>query len=378
MRRIALVIDLDWPVRHHQGMAQGVLRHARERDWACDLEPFLGSRGTGSVRYDGVIGRVTRPLAAWAARTRTPVVNVWINSPDRTLPRVIPDLAAAGALAARHFLERGLRSLAFLGPEHDAAARGMLAGFRAEAERARVPVDVRVAPSDPRQEAGWHRLQQWIRRWVSRWTAPLGVFASLDLHARYLCDAAARERLRIPEDVAILGAGNTSLLCDLMEPALSSLEFGFERVGRGAAELLERLMKGRRPPRGPVLVPPTGIVSRRSSDMFAVDDPVVSAALRSIWTRSVRPVGVRAVLEDVPTSRRTLERRFREALGRTLHDEIRRAHVERSKRLLVESREPLKVVAARSGFRDAPQFSRVFRASEGLTPQEYRDRHSEP
>jgi LacI family transcriptional regulator len=178
--------------------------------------------------------------------------------------------------------------------------------------------------------------------------------------------------------VAVLGAGNTALLCDLMEPALSSLEYGFERVGLRAAELLERLMSGKRAPRAPVLLAPSGIVSRRSSDMFAVDDPVVSAALRAIWARSAKPLRVSTVLEEVPSSRRTLERRFRRAMGRSLHDEIRRSHVERSKRLLVETREPLKVVAARAGFLDAPQFSRVFRAAEGLSPQEYRDRHSEP
>lgn len=378
MRRIALAVDLDWPLPHHQGVAQGVLRFARERGWACELDPFLGSAGTGPVRYDGVIGRVTPALGAWASRTRTPAVNVWINSPVRSLPRVIPDLEAAGAMSARHFLERGLRSLAFLGRESDAAAQGMLRGFRAEAARAGVPVDVLAAPADPRQAADWHRLQRSLRRWTAGWTPPIGVLAPNDLHARYLCDLCALAKLRIPEDAAILGAGNTALLCDLMEPTLSSLEFGFERVGRGAAELLERLMAGRRPPRAPVLVPPSGIVSRRSSDMFAVADPMVSAALRSIWARSAKPVRVDGILEDVPTSRRTLERRFREEMGRSLHDEIRRAHVERAKRLLVETREPLKVVAARSGFRDAPQFSRVFRTAEGLTPQEYRDRHSKP
>jgi LacI family transcriptional regulator len=378
MRRVALVIDLDWPVRHHQAVAQGVLRFARERGWVCELDPFLGSRGTGPVRYDGVIGRATRALAAWAARTGTPAVNVWINSPDRTLPRVTPDLGAAGALAARHFLERGLRSLAFLGARRDAASEGLLGGFRAEAARAGASVDVLAPLADPRQAAGWYRLKQSLDRWVSGWSPPVGALASIDLHARYLADACARAKVRIPEDVAILGTGNTALLSDLMEPALSSIEYGFERVGLGAAECLERLMSGRRPPRAPVLVAPSGIVSRRSSDMFAVSDPVVSDALRAIWARSSKPLRVGAVLEDVPTSRRTLERRFRQALGRSLHDEIRRAHVERSKRLLVETREPLKVVAARAGFLDAPQFSRVFRASEGLSPQEYRDRHSEP
>lgn len=377
MRRIAIVIDLDWPVRHHQGVVQGVLRFARERGWSCELDPFLGSSGSGATRYDGVIGRATKALAAWAARTRTPAVNVWINSPDHTLPRVIPDFAAAGTMAARHFLERGIRSLAFLGRDQDAAARGLLGGFRAEAAKAGVDVDHHAMPADPRQAGGWHRFQRSLRRWVAGWTPAVGVFAPIDLHARYLCDACAHEKLRIPEDVAVLGAGNTALLCDLMEPALSSLDYGYERVGTQAADLLARLMAGKRPPRGPVLLPPSGIVSRRSSDMFAVDDPVASAALRSIWSRSAKPVRVSDVLDDVATSRRTLERRFRRALGRSLHDEIRRSHVERSKRLLVESAEPLKVVAARAGFRDAPHFSRIFRAAEGLTPQEYRDRHSE-
>lgn len=368
------MIDLDWPVRHHQGVAQGVLSYARERGWACEIDPFLG--GPGSARYDGAIGRATRALAAWSARTRKPAVNVWINSPDRTLPRVIPDLKAAGTLAARHFLDRGLRRLAFLGRERDAAVRGLCDAFRTEAARAGVPVDVHVASDDPKGAAAWRNLQRSLTWWVAGWSRPVGAFSPIDLYARYLCEACARGGLRIPEEAAILGAGNTALLCDLMEPALSSLEYGYERVGRRAAEILERLMAGRSAPRTPVLLPPSGIVSRRSSDLFAVDDPVVSAALRSIGSRSAKPLSVEDVLKDVPSSRRTLERRFRSALGRTLHDEIRRSHLERSKRLLVESREPLKRVALRAGFRDAAHFSRVFHASEGLTPQDYRDRHS--
>ena len=110
--------------------------------------------------------------------------------------------------------------------------------------------------------------------------------------------------------------------------------------------------------------------------MFAVDDPSVAAALRAIWAGSGRPLKVSAILQGVPTSRRTLERRFRETLGRTIHDEIRRAHVEQAKRLLVETRESLKVVASRAGFSDPQQFSRIFRSSEGLTPQRYRRLHA--
>lgn len=365
MRRVAIAIDLDWPLPHHQGVVAGVLAVAREKGWACEIDPYLSA-----TRVDGVIGRATRELAAWAARTRTPAVNVWVNSPDRTLPRVGPDFRAAGELAAKHFLERGLRRLAFLGRERDAAARGLLEGFRSGGR-----VETLFVPADPRGAAGWRRLQSRLRRWAESWETPIGVFASVDLLARYAVDAALRAGLRIPDEVAVMGAGNTALLCDLLEPTLSSVEYGFERVGRRAAELLDGLMKGRKAPRGPVELAPAGIVPRRSSDMFAVADPVVAAALRAIWSRSGKPVKVSSFLDEVPSSRRTLERRFRESLGRTVHDEIRRAHLERAKRMLVETVEPLKVVASRSGFRDAPQFSRVFRSAEGLTPQAYRLLH---
>jgi LacI family transcriptional regulator len=373
MKRIAIAIDLDWPVRHHQGIVSGALAVGREKGWACEIEPFLGAPGAGSGRYDGVIGRVTRTLAAWAARTRTPVVNVWINSPDTRLPRVHADFVAAGRLAAQHLADRGLRTFGFLGGENDVAARQLLQGFREVAK----DVDVLTVPADPQDVVGWQRLQRPLRRWVASWTPPIGVLASIDILARHLCNACVHAGRRIPDDVAIVGAGNTSLLCDLLEPTLSSLEHGFERVGRRAAELLEGLMAGRKAPKAPLLLPPSGVVARRSSDVFAVDEPMVAAALRAIWARRGRPLKVAAILQEVPTSRRTLERRFRETLGRTIHDEIRRAHVEQAKRLLVESREPLKAVASRAGFRDPQQFSRVFRAAEGCTPQDFRRAHAE-
>jgi len=247
----------------------------------------------------------------------------------------------------------------------------MLEGFRAEAGT----VDALFVPGEAADAAAWRRLQRPLRRWLSRWTRPVGLFASSDLLARHLVDACQQAGFRIPDDAAIVGTGNVALLSDLLEPTLSSLDQGYDRVGRSAAELLAKLMSGRKAPAGPVLVPPSGVIARRSSEVFAVDEPAVAAALKAIWERSARPLKVSAILPLVPASRRTLERRFRELLGRSVHDEIRRAHLERAKRMLVDGLEPLKSVAARSGFRDPQQFSRVFRAAEGLTPQEFRRRH---
>ncbi|HEX7898813.1 MAG TPA: substrate-binding domain-containing protein [Planctomycetota bacterium] len=375
MKRVAVAIDLDWPVPHHHGIVSGVLKVAREKGWACEVDPFLGFPGAGSGPFDGVVGRVTRELAAWARRTRTPVVNVWTNSPDRALPRVLVDYAAGGRLAAEHLLDRGFRTFGFVGRENDASGRELLEGFTQALRSRGFGRDVLEVPADPPDVQGWLRLQRPLRSWAASWKPPIGILASIDILGRYLVDIALRAKLRIPDDAAIVGAGNQSLMCDLLEPTLSSVEYGFERVGRRAAELLERLMKGGRAEAAPLRVPPSGVVARRSTDVFAVEDPSVAAALRLIWAKSDRPLKVAAILGELPSSRRTLERRFRDTLGRTIHDEIRRAHIERAKRLLVETREPLKVVASKAGFRDAQQFSRVFRGVERRTPQQYRLTH---
>jgi LacI family transcriptional regulator len=275
-------------------------------------------------------------------------------------------------MAARHLLDRGVRRFGCVVRERDISAVELLEGFRAEAGE----VDVLPVPADPSDAKGWRRLLEPMQRWISSRIRPVGVLTSTDILGRHLAHLCAQLGLRIPDDVSIVGSGNTSLVCDLLEPTLSSLEHGFERVGVRAAELLESLMKGGKVPRDVVRVPPSGIVARRSSDVFAVAEPAVAAAMKAIWARASKPMKVGAILAEVPASRRTLERRFREVLGRTIHDEVRRAHLELAKRLLVETPDPLKMIASKSGFRDPQQFSRVFRAAEGRTPLEFRRLHA--
>lgn len=361
-RTIGVAIDIVWPVKHHQALVRGILDAARGRGWRCVLDPFLES-----LSYDGVILRATRALARRVRRI--PAVNVWVNSPDRTLPRVLPDQAAAGRLVAGHLLARGFRRFGFLGHPRDLNSRLQLGGFRGALSG--LPCSTAWVRHEPRTAAQWRRAQRTVEAWIPTWTLPCAVFAADDLTARILADACRRRGLRLPDDVALVGFGNEELTCEMTEPALTSLEQGFERVGRRAVEVLSGLLRGRRPSR-PVLVPPVGIVERASTDVFAVEDRDVARALRAIAERSARPLRVPDVVEAVALSRRSLERRFRAALGRTVHDEIVRAHLERAKRLLAAGDEPLKRVALLSGFRSPPQLSKVFRRVEGITPLAFR------
>jgi LacI family transcriptional regulator len=361
-RRIAIGIDLEWPLRHHVGVVSGIMQHAKERGWDCVLAPYPA----GAV--DGLIGRVTREMAAFVRRARIPAVNVWVDSPDTKLPRVIPDQKATAALAARHLQDRGFRRLGYLGQTRDRNSAVHLAGLRSV-----LPVEtVLLAPRERVGPGPWRSFRKALQAWVRSWKPPVGIFVTNDLLCRYLADACLAEGWRIPDDAGLVGSGNTVLVCEGLSPTLSSVEHGFERVGLRAAQLLERLLRGGRAPSEPTLVAPVGLVPRRSTEVFAVEDRAVAAALRFIADRAAGEIRVGDVASAVPMSRRSLERRFRAALGRTVHDEITRARLERVKRKLVETDLPIKAIARDSGFAGLEHLSRVFRRKEGRSPGSWR------
>jgi LacI family transcriptional regulator len=113
-------------------------------------------------------------------------------------------------------------------------------------------------------------------------------------------------------------------------------------------------------------------VTRRSTEILAVADHEVATVLGFIRKQRQRQIRVKDILQEVQLSRRSLERRFRTVVGRSLLDEIRRVHVERARNLLAETDLPMHVVAERSGFADGRRFSTVIREVTGFTPTAYR------
>lgn len=332
-------------------------------------------RTVGALKPDGLIAAVnTVALAQALASWRRPFVNVSAILPEPPLPRVGEDNLAIGRLAAEHFLERGLCHFGFVGPPDWLYSREREQGFRRAIEAAGYRVasyhDPACGPFDP---SARHRpLDRRMRRWLFGLPKPVGLFATDDLWGLQLTEACRQTDLRIPEDVALLGAEDDDLHCDLARPRLSSVCVPAEQIGWEAAALLDRLLAGARPPRRPVLLPPQGVAARRSTEVLAIDDPDVVAAARFIRGHGHLPLFVADVLREVPVERRSLERRFRKALGRGIWEEIRRVHLERAKRLLAETDLSIKAVAEQSGFTDFRHLAVVFRQELGLSPTAYR------
>jgi LacI family transcriptional regulator len=176
----------------------------------------------------------------------------------------------------------------------------------------------------------------------------------------------------VPADVAILGVDNEDILCELSVPTLSSISLDLERIGWEAAEALAAYMDGRPESLGPILIPPREVVERASTLKVATGDSLVDEALRQIHSAAPGPVTVGAVVQSVPGSRRSLEKRFRKALGRSIHQEIIRHRIDAARRLLRDTTLTVAAIAWETGFANAQRFYAAFRSVQGVTPGAYR------
>jgi LacI family transcriptional regulator len=214
-----------------------------------------------------------------------------------------------------------------------------------------------------------------IMEWLSRLRKPCGIFALCDAHARMLARYARAANLRVPEDVALVGVDNDTFECEITAPPLSSVAVPWRSVGESAARLVQLGLRGTPIAGRRVLVKPLDVVVRRSSDAFAIENSLVSAAVAWIHGHADGRLTVPLIASAISVSRQRLERHFRRHLGRTVVEEIRRTRVEVARRLLSTTQLPLPEIAKRSGFTNSALLSVAFRREVGVPPGAYR-RHA--
>jgi LacI family transcriptional regulator len=376
-RRVALVLDLQWPYKRHSEVFAGIQRYAEERGWVTIIDEFAHdtlSRARGAERYDGIVARAHHALARCAARRGVPVVNVWPSSPARRfVPGVFPDSTEVGRLVAEHLLARGFRSFAALTSPKNADNELEVREFERAARAAGCACASALVPQDPyRDLAGWKRAVRLIDRALNDWTPPVGAYVGQEVYGRLVVQAAQRRGWRVPQDVAIVAGKNEEALCAHPRPSLTSIEIGYDRVGYAAAELLDRLMSGRAAPADPVRLAPHGLVVRESTDFCAVDNPTVAAALAYIAAHAHRRIGPTDVAAAVGAEPRTLQNYFRKAIQRPIATEIRRVRIERAKRELAQTDRALADVARAVGFGTVQRLHEVFVREVGVAPGAYR------
>ena len=376
-RRVAVVIEAS--NAYARGLLTGILRHVREHEpWTV----FLPEHGRGTPPLesltkwvgDGVIARIETKATAKALDTLRrklgiPVIDVSAARLVADLPYVETDDAVIATVAADHFFERDFRHFAFLGDDR----------FQWSENRCRAFVDA-VAGKGHDVAVYSHRRRKMapadddaaVEAWLAGLPKPVALLACYDIRGLQAIDACRRAGIAVPDEVAVLGVDDDDVLCGLASPPLSSVMPDAIGAGRRAAELLEQLMQGKPLERSEWLLPPLGIATRQSTDVLAIDDPLVVAAVRQIRDHACDGIKVTDVVRSLKTTRRALENRFTKRVGHTPHEEIARVQFRRVEQLLRETELSLAAIAARAGFKHTEYMTVAFAKRHGMPPSRWR------
>ena len=321
---------------------------------------------------DGIIFRSFFSAMVDAIRAiGVPAVDTNSGVAGHGFPLVYPDEEGTAQLAIDHFRGRRFEHFAFCAIEEAPWVQWRRQFYVSCLQRHRLPCHT-VSVGAAQGRSSWDRQRSQLAQWVRGLPKPVAVLAANDVCGMRLIDACRCAEVSVPEQVAVLGVDNDTVLDMLTSPAMSSIDLNVQQIGYKAAALLDRLMRGEPKPEVPVLIQPAGVVTRQSTDVFAVDDPGVADALSFIRRHAQDGITVADVADHLSISRATLERRFADEMNRTPKNEITRVRLEQVKQLLTLTEHTLPQVAELTGFKTASHLSVVFKRETGLSPTQFR------
>jgi LacI family transcriptional regulator len=279
-----------------------------------------------------------------------------------------------GAEAARAFAQAGYQSFACLGnATHYSDQR--IEGFRRElGNSAQVSIHQEEAFNEVRYSEDFAQPCEALHSWLESLPKPVGIFAVHDPLGRFLCGVSREMGLRIPEEVAVIGANNDDLVCGLSYPMLSSVSIPWDTIGEAVGEAVRSLLSGDPSPTEPILVPAGGVVLRHSANHLAVEDPTLRRAMTYFSEHIQEPITIEILCNDLRIARRGLEQKFREYFHCTPWEMLCKLRVTRAKQLLTETNHPISIISELSGFNDPERMAVVFKRVEGIPPSSFRKR----
>lgn len=374
VRRKHILLLLEWyDYRIHRGVAQV----AREVGWQlnCPKDPVTNEGFLKGWRGDGCIALLqgTETLAYFRTH-RIPLVDLGLGEHRLPVPRVVTDNRTIGRLAAEHFRDHGYREVFALGTGDVPMYRERLDALKDFMEEDGGSVTV-VETSETMEPKVIQELASIARERNRRLEElSLGFFAYQDSMAAEMISLCLQHELRVPENVAVLGVDNDDLINAGLTVSLSSIDSDQEGLGRQAALALRGLLDPRRRKAKAEIIrhPPREVVVRRSTDCYAVRNPLVADALHWIHLNFHNGIQASDVAEAMGVSQQGLQKTFALNYVRSPGREIRHQRLEAVAHLLYTTNARLDDIARSCGFLSVDTLINSFRTDFGVTPGKYR------
>jgi LacI family transcriptional regulator len=321
---------------------------------------------------DGIIMRETKDIPKIVEMNIPAIIITYTREKFPGLISLVGDSSNSGRMAAEHLLERGFKHFGYCGiaNRYWSVERGL--SFQKKVNDIGFEVNIYESPS-PESKFTWGNDQKRLSEWLRKLPKPVGILACTDDRGQNVIEACRTCELKVPEEVAVIGVDNDSLLCELTNPPLSSVSLDAFGAGCRAAELLHKLIEKECVDTDQIICAEAiEVAARQSTDTFAIDDADMILALRFIQDNARKGIQVKDVVKATSIQKRTLQKKFRMFLQRSIGDKIDQVRIELICKFLLESSKSISQIADELDFVSEGHIARYFKRVKKMTPLQYR------
>lgn len=379
--RVALLIETS--NAYAREILQGINGFVKDNNpWVIYMDEF--SRGDFKPDWirkwkgDGIIARIeNKEMASIIKDANLPTVDVSAARLIKEIPWIETEDKEISMLAANHLIECGFKNFAFCGAPYN-WSKWRFAHFIQYMKEKGFPVFSYEFPKQEKYKR-WHADIEKLALWLNSLPKPVGIFAAYDTRGRQIIEICQMYNIRVPEDVGVIGVDNDALLCGLSRPPLSSIAPDAFYTGYHAAAMLNKLLNGEVLPQTEIRVKPLGVVSRQSTSLVAVEDPLISKAISFIHENALKNgFTVNEIVHHISLSRSAFEKRFKKYTGHTPYEEINKVKIYKVRELLINSSLSLVEISDKVGIQHQSYLGYIFKKHIGMTPSKYRKQHKKP
>ncbi|WP_337042310.1 AraC family transcriptional regulator [Emticicia sp. 17c] len=380
-----IILLIDFAEEYSKALLKGIAKYSKEHGpWIfCRMPLFqretIGMEGIleWALEWgaDGIIGQLYNdPAVEKFIEAGIPVIAQDFKERFRDIPNITGAHKEAGEMGAEYFLRKGFKNFAFYGFKDIVWSRERAEGYEERITRAGYKVHY-FEHAMARSTEIWYYKPSSLSQWLKSLPKPIALMACDDNQGQHITEACRHSQIRIPEEVAVLGVDNDEMICEFSDPPLSSIGQDAEKGGYDAARLLEHMIKNGTANYYDIIVKPTQVVTRHSTDIYATNDDYIAASLKFIHQNIDKNLQVDDVVKQVPLSRRALEKRFQYITGYPIYKYIFNLRIEKLTQKLRETDMTVFEIALDMGLTDSKNIARQFRQVKGCTPIEYRNQY---
>ena len=380
MKRILILID--YSSEFSRRLLRGLIQYSKDHGpWLFYRLPtyyktMYGKEGivewAKSWKADAILAKWDHEGTNLLSTLNIPVVLQNFKSRSPHFSNLTGDYYGTGEMAAKFFIKRRYRNFAFYGNKDVIWSQERAEGFRSEVEK--VGGNYYYFESEDLGGKEWSSKHIEMDEWLLSLPKPVGLFACDDDFALRISQICRINNIKIPEEISLLGVDNDDLICNLSDPPISSIVTDVEKGGYETGRLIDRMLKEEINEPFDIIVKPTRIELRKSTEKYDISNDYISEVVNYIEDNFTKEINIESLTELVPLSRRNLEVKFKEEMGTTIYQFILNCRIDYFADLLISSERTLYDMALESGFNDCKNISRIFKKHKGYTPVEYKNK----